>query len=41
VVRSLVERHGGHVDVASAGCGTGSEFTVRLPMAPSDLAVSA
>ena len=31
VVRSLVERHGGRVTVASAGLGHGSEFTVRLP----------
>jgi signal transduction histidine kinase len=31
LVRSLVERHGGHVTVASAGPGQGSEFTVRLP----------
>ena len=30
VVRSLVERHGGHVTAASAGRGHGSEFTVRL-----------
>jgi signal transduction histidine kinase len=31
LVRSLVERHGGRVTVASAGPGQGSEFTVRLP----------
>jgi signal transduction histidine kinase len=31
LVRSLVERHGGHVTVASAGRGRGSEFTVGLP----------
>jgi signal transduction histidine kinase len=31
LVRSLVERHGGRVNVASAGPGQGSEFTVRLP----------
>ena len=31
LVRSLVERHGGFVTVASAGSGHGSEFTVRLP----------
>jgi signal transduction histidine kinase len=32
LVRSLVERHGGRVTVASAGLGEGSEFVVRLPM---------
>ncbi len=32
LVRSLVERHGGHVTVTSAGCGLGSEFTVHLPL---------
>jgi signal transduction histidine kinase len=32
LVRSLVECHGGHVAVASAGAGHGSEFTVRLPI---------
>jgi signal transduction histidine kinase len=32
LVRSLVERHGGRVDAASAGRGSGSEFTVRLPI---------
>jgi signal transduction histidine kinase len=31
LVRSLVQRHGGFVTVASAGWGRGSEFTVRLP----------
>jgi signal transduction histidine kinase len=31
VVRSLVECHGGHVSVTSAGPGRGSEFMVRLP----------
>jgi signal transduction histidine kinase len=31
VVRSLVERHGGRVTVASVGPGQGSEFMVRLP----------
>lgn len=32
IVRTFVERHGGRVDVASDGPGTGSEFTVRLPL---------
>jgi len=32
VVRSLVERHGGHVSAASAGLGHGSEFAIRLPL---------
>ena len=35
LVRSLVEHHGGHVSVESAGPGHGSEFTVRLPLADS------
>jgi len=33
LVRNLVESHGGSVTAASAGLGTGSEFTVRLPHA--------
>ena len=36
LVRSLVELHGGSVEVASAGLGWGSEFTVRLPLAPAE-----
>jgi two-component system, sensor histidine kinase len=32
LVRSLVEMHGGRVEVSSEGPGKGSEFTVRLPM---------
>jgi CheY-like chemotaxis protein len=32
LVRSLVEMHGGTVEAASGGIGTGSEFTVRLPL---------
>lgn len=32
LVRSIVEKHGGRVDVHSDGPGTGSEFTVRLPI---------
>jgi PAS domain S-box-containing protein len=31
LVRSLVQLHGGEVEVASAGAGMGSTFTVRLP----------
>ena len=31
LIRSLVQRHGGLVTVASDGWGRGSEFTVRLP----------
>jgi PAS domain S-box-containing protein len=37
VVRGLVERHGGTVDVRSEGEGKGSEFVVRLPMAGSSV----
>jgi CheY-like chemotaxis protein len=33
LVKSLVERHGGTVGARSAGTGSGSEFTVRLPRA--------
>jgi PAS domain S-box-containing protein len=32
MVKGLVELHGGSVTVASAGRGTGTEFTVRLPL---------
>lgn len=32
MVRTLVEMHGGTVQVCSAGLGRGSEFIVRLPM---------
>jgi PAS domain S-box-containing protein len=34
LVRSLVEMHGGSVEAHSAGPGRGSEFVVRLPLAP-------
>jgi CheY-like chemotaxis protein len=33
IAQRLVEMHGGTIEVASAGSGTGSEFTVRLPAA--------
>ncbi len=32
LVRSLVESHGGRVEVSSEGAGRGSEFSVRLPL---------
>jgi signal transduction histidine kinase/CheY-like chemotaxis protein len=34
LVRQLVELHGGRVSVHSEGAGKGSEFEVRLPVAP-------
>jgi signal transduction histidine kinase len=34
LVRRLVEMHGGSVEAHSDGPGTGSTFTVRLPLAP-------
>jgi PAS domain S-box-containing protein len=36
VVKNLVDLHGGSVQVRSDGARTGSEFTVRLPLASSD-----
>jgi signal transduction histidine kinase len=34
IVRHLVELHGGTVQAESAGIGSGSTFTIRLPLAP-------
>jgi PAS domain S-box-containing protein len=34
IVRSLIERHGGSISASSDGPGCGSEFLVRLPIAP-------
>jgi CheY-like chemotaxis protein len=34
LVRRLVEMHGGRVKAASDGPGRGSEFTIRIPLAP-------
>lgn len=36
LVKGLAELHGGSVDARSAGLGQGSEFVVRLPLAPRD-----
>src|SRR5262249_10111557 len=34
LVKGLVEMHGGRVEARSDGAGKGSEFVVRLPLAP-------
>ncbi|WP_242342512.1 hybrid sensor histidine kinase/response regulator [Anaeromyxobacter terrae] len=36
LVRSLVELHGGSVEVTSGGAGRGAEFTLALPLAAQD-----
>ena len=37
LAKSIVDRHGGHIDVHSGGQGQGSRFTVRIPLAqPAD-----
>jgi two-component system CheB/CheR fusion protein len=36
LVRRIVESHGGHVQVTSAGSSAGSEFVVSLPLAAAD-----
>jgi CheY-like chemotaxis protein len=40
LVRSIIERHGGDVEVRSAGPGQGSEFIVRLPLAAAPSSMS-
>jgi signal transduction histidine kinase/DNA-binding response OmpR family regulator len=37
LVKRLAELHGGRVTAHSGGPGTGSEFTVALPLAPADI----
>jgi two-component system CheB/CheR fusion protein len=34
LVRGIIERHDGTIEAMSAGVGRGSEFTIRLPLAP-------
>lgn len=39
LVKGLVEQHGGHVEVSSAGPGQGSEFVVELPTRVDEMAI--
>jgi CheY-like chemotaxis protein len=40
LAKGLVELHGGSISARSAGLGSGSEFTVRLPLAAPDSAAA-
>ena len=37
LARRLVDMHGGRIEACSEGVGRGSEFTIRLPLATSDM----
>jgi signal transduction histidine kinase len=39
IAKEVVEAHGGHIDVQSAGIGQGATFTVRLPLTPEQVSV--
>jgi signal transduction histidine kinase/CheY-like chemotaxis protein len=41
LARRLVELHGGTIEAASAGCGQGSRFTVRMPVDEAPASVAA
>jgi PAS domain S-box-containing protein len=41
VVKRIIDLHGGSVEVASAGLGQGSEFTIRLPISKSSAPATA
>ena len=40
LAKRLIEMHGGRIEAKSAGEGLGSEFMIRLPLAPKQLPVS-